>query len=93
MGLIAQVVLFVVGALALFSGAMATVLGKSAVHEILAGIYFLIFTVSLMGIGIISVVRQQRAPSVPMALPAAAASPPPDTREPWAARVGTEPLL
>lgn len=93
MGAVAQVVLFLVGAIALFSGAMATVLGKSAVHEILAAIYFLIFTVAVMGMGIISVAKRRRETANVTPKPVAYDPEPAPAGQSWSDRVGSKPLM
>lgn len=51
-----MVLLAMVASFAFLFGIFTALLGTSAVHQILTGVYFLIFTTALAGIGIISAI-------------------------------------
>ena len=69
MAALAKVVLYIVAVLALFSGLGAVILGKSAIHEILAAVDFLTFAVSL-GLGALLGVQEKRDERALAAVPA-----------------------
>lgn len=54
-----EAILGIIAVLALFYGLIASLLGKSAIHEILAGIYFLIFTTAVVGLANVRVLRSK----------------------------------
>jgi hypothetical protein len=55
-----MVVLSFIATWSLLAAAAATLLGKSAIHEILAAVYFLTFTLAIVRIGIISTTSEPR---------------------------------
>jgi hypothetical protein len=50
-----QVVLYILSVIAFFYAAIVTVIAKSAIHEILAGVGWVVFAVFLAGAAIVSV--------------------------------------
>lgn len=58
MGAFVQTVLWLTAAVAALLGVQGMVFGSSAVHQILTAVYFLIFTVAIAGIGMISAARR-----------------------------------
>lgn len=58
----AQALLFLIFIAAGFSGVQAVLFGVSAIHQILTAVYFLMATVALAGMGIISAAKRPPEP-------------------------------
>jgi len=54
-----KIILYFVAVLALLAGLSSTIFGTTAIHQILTGVYFVIFAVAVGGAGVMAEIRHQ----------------------------------